>query len=358
MRQRLEAALAPGPDSPPEPSLSSSELKWKYFYTLAQIRDMKPGLTVAMASFWLGRGFRPIPIAPKGKNPLFTDWGTKKPTIELWSQLDRRTPLSNIGLLLGTAGGLIDLDIDDPVAAAPVLARMFPNGLPATLGWSTTEGRFHLLFRWEPRLARYGKTVIRGLMSPNGKIIGNPNYPGLEIRIGSSPGTPKSLCAVIAPSRMDDGTSRRWNDGFGIWPLPESVFDDLDKFAITQPPTSDVGVRSAAAGDGQKKGWARSVSTRSRARRSRRRRPDAETRAAMYLAKCEPAIQGQNGSGACFKAACKLGPGFDLPTETTVRLMMQHYNPRCSPPWKEEEIRLKVDDAYKSETRRGWLLEG
>ena len=84
--------------------------------------------------------------------------------------------------------------------------------------------------------------------------------------------------------------------------------------------------------------------------------PDAETRVVAYLDKCEPAISGQNGHDRCFKVACKVGPGFDLTPETAFRLLRDHYNPRCQPPWTEKELRHKVDDAYARESRRGWLL--
>ena len=93
-------------------------------------------------------------------------------------------------------------------------------------------------------------------------------------------------------------------------------------------------------------------------RRSRRgnRKPDPAQRALMYLNKCEPAIQGNGGSDRCFKAACFAGPGFDLPMETMIQIMLVNYNPRCVPPWTDAEIRHKVEDAYAKETRRGWLL--
>ena len=86
------------------------------------------------------------------------------------------------------------------------------------------------------------------------------------------------------------------------------------------------------------------------------RRPDAEARAAKYLAKCEPAVSGQGGHDKAFKAACKVGPGFDLSEEAALRLLRDQYNSRCDPEWTEKELRHKVAEAYKVEARRGWLL--
>ncbi|WP_422930876.1 DNA primase family protein [Singulisphaera sp. PoT] len=81
-----------------------------------------------------------------------------------------------------------------------------------------------------------------------------------------------------------------------------------------------------------------------------------EDRAVAYLSKCEPAVSGQHGHDKAFKAACKVGPGFNLPPEVAYRLLSQVYNPTCVPPWSDRELRHKVDDAYKVEQRRGWLL--
>ena len=86
--------------------------------------------------------------------------------------------------------------------------------------------------------------------------------------------------------------------------------------------------------------------------------PDVEARAIAYLATIPSAVSGQGGHDKTFYAAIKIGPGFDLPAEVALRLLLVHYNPRCTPPWSEEELRHKVEDAYKVEPARGWLLDG
>jgi hypothetical protein len=84
---------------------------------------------------------------------------------------------------------------------------------------------------------------------------------------------------------------------------------------------------------------------------------DVEERAAKYLEKCPNAVAGQGGHDVTFKTACKIGPGFDLPEETAFRLLWTHFNPRCEPPWSERELRHKVAEAYRIETRRGFLRD-
>jgi P4 family phage/plasmid primase-like protien len=81
-------------------------------------------------------------------------------------------------------------------------------------------------------------------------------------------------------------------------------------------------------------------------------------RAKKYLAKMPPAVQGQDGSKACFNAACTLVRGFDLPPSTSLEMLKQEYNARCTPPWSEAELQHKVDSATQSTRPRGYLLGG
>ncbi|WP_165252967.1 phage/plasmid primase, P4 family [Paludisphaera soli] len=81
-----------------------------------------------------------------------------------------------------------------------------------------------------------------------------------------------------------------------------------------------------------------------------------EQRASAYLAKVDPAIEGQDGSGTTLRAAM-IGPGFDLAPDVAFRLLRDEYNPRCEPPWSDKDLRRKVDQAYLKEGRRGWLLD-
>jgi len=81
-----------------------------------------------------------------------------------------------------------------------------------------------------------------------------------------------------------------------------------------------------------------------------------EQRAALYLAKVDPAVSGEGGHKTAFRAAM-VGPAFDLPQDVAARLFEELYNPRCVPPWSPREVAHKVAEAYKVEQRRGWLLE-
>ena len=141
---------------------------------------------------------------------------------------------------------------------------------------------------------------------------------------------------MVPPSIGTNGQPRTWSDCTDIRPLPELFFTDLAEHLkpaeAKRSPVTDLNrTRSVQA-------W------------------DAEQRATAYLKKCEPAISGQRGHDKLFKAACKIGPGFDLPLATTFRLIETVYNPTCNPPWSEKELRHKIEDAYETATERGFLL--
>jgi hypothetical protein len=94
-----------------------------------------------------------------------------------------------------------------------------------------------------------------------------------------------------------------------------------------------------------------------RSGRTRTAGPSIEDRVIAYIRTIDPAVSGQAGHATTFGAACRVGPGFNLPPDVAFRLLRDEYNPRCVPPWSGAELRHKVDDAYKVESRRGWLLE-
>ena len=65
-----------------------------------------------------------------------------------------------------------------------------------------------------------------------------------------------------------------------------------------------------------------------------------------WLKKFPPAVEGENGDHQTYKAAVK-GRDYGLDSATTHKALQEHYNPKCTPQWTEEEIALKVYNAYK-----------
>lgn len=79
-------------------------------------------------------------------------------------------------------------------------------------------------------------------------------------------------------------------------------------------------------------------------------------RARKLLAESKPSIQGQHGSKALLNVAIALRRGFELPPDQCTQLILEHFNPRCDPPWKKKDVEKKVADAdTKSSKPWGYL---
>lgn len=65
-------------------------------------------------------------------------------------------------------------------------------------------------------------------------------------------------------------------------------------------------------------------------------------RAEAYLAKMNPAIQGQGGSKQLWKVACTLTRDFGL-SENEAWFLIQSWNARCLPPWREYELKRAIE---------------
>jgi hypothetical protein len=131
--------------------------------------------------------------AKPGKHPLGGDgWRERatddEETIAAWFESGR--PM-NIGLLLGAASGVIDVEFDSPEAEA-VLKKF---GLDVIDTPAYTSGRgVHHLFRYESWL-------------PNAGVV---KVDGLEVRIG---GLDKATQSVIPPSFHWSGSQYQWLPG-------------------------------------------------------------------------------------------------------------------------------------------------
>jgi hypothetical protein len=68
------------------------------------------------------------------------------------------------------------------------------------------------------------------------------------------------------------------------------------------------------------------------------------TRALNYVATLPPAVSGQHGHNATFRAAASLVHGFAL-SEAEAMPIMEEYNSRCVPPWSRKELEHKLRSA-------------
>ncbi len=77
--------------------------------------------------------------------------------------------------------------------------------------------------------------------------------------------------------------------------------------------------------------------------------------ARRHAARTAGAISGERGHDLTFRLACELVKGFAL-SEAQAMEIISEWNDKCIPPWSEEELRHKIDDAAKSDGREGYLL--
>lgn len=79
-------------------------------------------------------------------------------------------------------------------------------------------------------------------------------------------------------------------------------------------------------------------------------------RAALYIERMEPSIQGSQGSTALFNVALALVKGFNLAHDEAWPLILRWNQTHCQPPWSEPELRHKLGSAAKSARLPGYLI--
>jgi putative DNA primase/helicase len=100
--------------------------------------------------------------------------------------------------------------------------------------------------------------------------------------------------------------------------------------------------------------------------RSKKTRPPVEIDLALrkrveaYLAKCDPAVSGHGGHNKMIGVVGRVVNGFGLDDADTIFELLQDYNDRCDPPWSDEELEHKIEEALAFEgytEPRGHLLD-
>lgn len=79
--------------------------------------------------------------------------------------------------------------------------------------------------------------------------------------------------------------------------------------------------------------------------------------ARRYLESAPPAVEGEHGDETTFKTAARCVREFGLTIATTFELMRDVYNPRCIPPWSDEELLQKVENAHEYGTAATGALD-
>lgn len=236
--------------------------------------------------------------------------------------LFRQQPLSNVGIALGLVSGLVRVDIDGP-GGEKLLQEMSDGEVPATLEF--TGGR---------------PNASRGLLYriPDGvKLRTTSETPekGEELRFQA-----KGALTVLPPSRHPSGAVYAWKPGHGPddiepAPMPAWLVAQMMAHAAAPPPNGHHSAPSYGAD------------------------LDARIRGAIaYLKATPPAISESHGHNAAMWAARCAVYGFNLGADIGFRVLADHWNQDCQPPWSEAELRHKCSEAdtVPFDKPRGWLL--
>ena len=256
---------------------------------------------LGFAVHWL-RGPKGGQEQGRGKAPVAKAW-QKAPWTPPEQVAQGYRPGCNLGIHTGLVEGcprpVVVVDLDS--AEALVWAKLH---LPATPIRTTTAAGEH----W------YYTHPGGGAVLPNRVHAG-----GRKIDVRGDGGN-----VVVAPSRHPSGRAYReaspW-DADAVQALP--TFDP--GWFAEAPAPMPAPRRAARAGDHQ----------------------HLVKRARAWLAKLPPAISGQGGHQATWEAALGLVRGFGLGADDALDLLLQDFNPRCTPAWSEKELRHKVDSAAR-----------
>ncbi len=278
------------------------------------------------AKYYASVGWKVFPLKPNAKTPL-TAHGVKDATsdatqVEAWWT---QWPDANIGFACGGEDGahIIDVDVDTEkgIDGWKTINELLATGktFPKTIYQNTPRGGAHFFYRAKAR-----------------PLNRNSFMHGIDIRS-------EGYYVLLPPSIHPNGKKYQWATGLAPWEHGLAEYPDFMRPAERAPvavPTQPIATPSVSADS--------SVIERAR----------------LYLATCDPAVQGQGGHDKLLWAASALVNGFLLPDDVARGLLETEFNPRCQPPWDmsnpadAKDFRRKVTEARKNPLAKpaGWLL--
>ncbi|MEX0718041.1 MAG: bifunctional DNA primase/polymerase, partial [Planctomycetaceae bacterium] len=273
---------------------------------------------------YIDRGWRPVPIPPRTKRAVIDGW--TKLRIDLEDVERHFSPDDNIGLLLGEPSGwLVDVDLD--CAEARDLAESYLPPTAAVTGRPSSPRSHRWYYAAGAVTKKYTDPLTRKMIvelrsTGTQTVVGpsiHPEGERYELLTGEPACVPAPMLAACVAALAEAVVRLRY---------PERSVSEPPKRRPTTAPVDDDPAL-------------------------------VERRALAYLDRMSPAISGQGGHGATYAAATALVHGFGIPPERALDLLLEHYNPRCDPPWTEKELAHKVHDAATKSHERpfGWLRD-
>jgi len=287
------------------------------------------------------RGWPVFPCAPCTKIPLLSKkhggHGVEDATTDVKQITEWWTkhPGANIALACGKESGVyvvdVDLDEEKGVNGWETMRELREEGkeLPATMIQDTPRGGAHYIYKTDnpPR--------NRNNFKPEGCT---KEKSGIDIRCDK-------YYIMLAPSVHPNKKVYKWRKSTTDLPLAE--FPDFMR------PAEKKVVRPWEVKKPRPKPIIKDSDT-----------PIIE-RARLYLAECKAANQGAGGHDALLWASRAMVIGFGLSDSVALSLLWSEYNPRCIPPWDQnnpgdvKDFERKVYEVTNTPSTkpRGWLLD-
>lgn len=271
------------------------------------------GLSAALAL--AAQGFHVFPLVAGGKLPAVADFAnvsTRDPERlrELfWCGVMNRDHGFNVGIYTGKFGDdpaaslvVIDVDNKNGKNGTAELNALGPAlGLPATYTQWTPTGGFHVVYRSQRPVANSVGAAGRSqwpagldIRGTGGFIVGAGSsvpagtYHGRSALLADAPAALLAKCEPYTPPRTEGSTE-----------APE-------------------GIDSAAA----------------------------KARAVAYLTRdATPSIEGAGGDINAFQVCARV-KDFGVSEADALELLLEHWNPRCAPPWEAADLQRKVANAF------------
>jgi hypothetical protein len=291
-------------------------------------------------------------LSRRGLSLARLDRATKRPVDPDWPDPARRSPVrpgDDYGIITGPQSNynrpghaLVTADLDSRAAV-----ELAPRHLPATAMMDGRPGKrrshwfylidFDSIPAWALATASRSAEVARqlyGHRGPFSKSFRDANGRELFRLCGTG-------AQVVAPPslwRSADGTRTERRGWEGGRPGEPAVVEFLALWHALCDLADAVGAKVPAV----------DRPTHTAARASALPATDAVlNRAVAYVGKMDGAVSGQNGHTQTFKVARALAWGFGLDAETAFQVLRDVYNPRCTPPWPERDLRHKAEDAAR-----------
>ncbi|MDE2019169.1 MAG: bifunctional DNA primase/polymerase [Patescibacteria group bacterium] len=248
-----------------------------------------------------------------GKVPTFPNWTDRERLRGRFGVEELKE--GNYGVVLGPQDLVVDVDPRNFAAGDKPLVRLLADleiGPLATFIVKTGGGGLHIYLKIPPAVAGANYRIVNQLKE----------YPGVEFKSeGRQVAGPGSVHNSGKPYMVAQGA-------------PSAILDAPERLlaAIRQEVTrNETGVKEEGGNNPREFDDNGGVQAQY-----------AEFLRSVAL----PSVQGQQGDHNAFAVACR-GRDYGLSPAVTYDLMLEIWNPRCQPPWGEDELRDKVRHAYR-----------